>query len=72
MVNIPYRSSESLMAERIAVRAAALRRTAGAIVITLIAVVLVGVLLQERPLDTGGLHNLVPLDDPAVTWLFTA
>jgi hypothetical protein len=72
MVNIPYRSSESLMAERIAVRAVALRRTAGAIVLSLLAAVLIGVLLENRPLDTGALHDLVPLDDPAVTWLFTA
>jgi hypothetical protein len=72
MVNIPYRSSESLMAERISVRAAALRRTAGAIVLSLLAAVLIGVLLENRPLDTGALHDLMPLDDPAVTWLFTA
>jgi hypothetical protein len=72
MVNIPYRSSESLMAERIAVRASALRRTAGAVVLTLVAAAVIGVLLQKRPPDTGALHDLVPLDDPAVTWLFTA
>jgi hypothetical protein len=72
MVNIPYRSSESLMAERIAVRASALRRAAGAIVLSLVAAAVIGVLLQATPLDGGALHDLVPLDDPAVTWLFTA
>ena len=34
MVNIPYRSSESLIAERLSVRLSALRRTAGAIVLS--------------------------------------
>jgi hypothetical protein len=72
MVNIPYRSSESLMAERISVRLSAMRRTAGAIVLALLSAILLGVLLQNRPIDSNALHDLVPLDDPAVSGLFTA
>jgi hypothetical protein len=72
MVNIPYRSSESLMAERLSVRMAAHRRTAGAVVIALLAAVLIGILLQNTPQGSNALHDLVPLDDPAVSGLFTA
>ena len=72
MVNIPYRSSESLMAERLSVRMAAHRQTAGAVVSALVAAVLSGVLLQNTPPDSKALQDLVPLDDPAATWLFTA
>jgi len=72
MVNIPYRTSESLMAERISVRLSAMRRTAGVVVLTLLAAILLGVLLQNRPIDGKALQDLVPLDDPAVTGLFTA
>ena len=69
MVNIPYRSSESLAAERIAVRLSAMRRTAGALVLALIAALLLGTLLSRLPEDVGGaaLHDLVPLDDPGIT-----
>lgn len=72
MVNIPYRSSESLMAERMSVRLSAMCRTAGAIVLALLSAVLLGVLLHNTPIDGRALHDLVPLDDPAVTGLFTA
>jgi hypothetical protein len=72
MVNIPHRSSESLMAEAIALRTDAIRRTVTAIVVALLAAILIGALLQARALETGALHDLVPLDDPAVSWLFTA
>jgi|APAra7269096979_1048534.scaffolds.fasta_scaffold196841_2 hypothetical protein len=72
MVNIPHRSSESLMAEAIALRTDAIRRTVTAIVGALLAAILIGALLQARPADTNPLHDLVPLDDPAVSWLFTA
>ena len=37
-----------------------------------IAAILLGVLLQNRPIDGKALQDLVPLDDPAVTGLFTA
>ena len=74
MVNIPYRSSESLIAERLSVRLSALRRTAGAIVLALVTALLLGVLLEQLPAGFGSkaLHDLVPLDDPAVIGLFTA
>jgi hypothetical protein len=51
---------------------AAHRQTAGAVVIALVAAVLIGVLLQNTPPDSKALQDLVPLDDPAATWLFTA
>jgi hypothetical protein len=51
---------------------AAHRRTAGAVVIALLAAVLIGILLQNTPQGSNALHDLVPLDDPAVTGLFTA
>ena len=74
MVNIPYRSSGSLAAERIAVRLSAMRRTAGALVLALIAALLLGTLLSRLPEDVGGaaLHDLVPLDDPLALSTFTA
>ena len=74
MVNIPYRSSEALIAERISHRLSAMRRTAGAIVLALVTALLLGVLLEQLPAGFGGkaLQNLVPLDDPAITALFTA
>ncbi|GAB2178396.1 hypothetical protein [Dongia sp. agr-C8] len=72
MVNIPYRSSESLLEERISDRLSALRRTAGAIVLALIAALLLGTLLQHASIDGNALQDLVPLDDPAVAALFTA
>jgi hypothetical protein len=74
MVNIPYRSSEALIAERVSHRLSAMRRTAGAIVLALITALLVGVLLERAPADFlgKGLEGLVPLDDPAVAALFTA
>ena len=74
MVNIPYRSSESLIAERLPVRLSALRRTAGAIVLALVAALLVGTLLSRLPQDFGGpaLHDLVPLGDPLALSTFTA
>jgi hypothetical protein len=74
MVNIPYRSSESFVAERISVRLSAMRRTAGAIVLGLIAALLLGALLSRLPEGFGGsaLHDLVPLEDPAAMATFTA
>jgi hypothetical protein len=74
MVNIPYRSSESLAAERISVRLSAMRRSAGAVIFAIIAVLLLGAWLSHLPEGFGGkaLHDLVPLDDPAVGGLFTA
>ena len=74
MVNIPYRSSESLVAERLSIRLSAMRRTAGAIVLALVTALLLGVLLEQLPPGFGGkaLQELVPLDDPAVAALFTA
>ena len=74
MVNIPYRSSEALIHARISVRLSAMRRTAGAVVLGLIAVLLVGVLLSHLPEGFGGaaLHDLVPFDDPIALSTFTA
>ena len=74
MVNIPYRSSESLMAERISVRLSALRRIAGAIVLAAAVALILGVLLSRLPEDFGGagLQNLIPLDDPIALSTFTA
>ena len=74
MVNIPYRSADSLVAERISVRLSAIRRTAGAIVLALLAVLLLGALLSHLPEGFGGpaLHDLVPLDDPIALSTFTA
>ena len=74
MVNIPHRSSESLIAERISVRLSAMRRTAGAIVLALIVTVLLGTLLSRLPENFGGkaLHELVPLDEPIALATFTA
>jgi hypothetical protein len=72
MVNIPHRSSESLITEAISARAVAIQRTAGAIALALLALFLIGAVLQQHPLDTSAVQDLVPLDDPAVSWLFTA
>jgi hypothetical protein len=74
MVNIPYRSSESLMTERISVRLSAMRRTAGAIVLAFVVGLLVSTLLSRLPENFGGkaLHELVPLDDPIALATFTA
>ena len=74
MVNIPYRSADSLIAERISVRLSAMRRTAGAIVLAFIAALLLGALLSRLPEGFGGsaLHDLVPLDDPIAMATFTA
>jgi heme A synthase len=74
MVNIPYRSSESLMAERISVRASALRRIAGAIVLAIAAALILGALLSRLPAGFGqpGLQNLIPFDDPIALSTFTA
>jgi hypothetical protein len=72
MVNIPHRSSESLITEAISARATALQQTAGALVLALLAAFLIGAILQASPVETNALHDLVPLDDPAVSWLFTA
>ena len=74
MVNIPYRSSESFIAERISVRLSAMRRTAGAVVLALVTALLLGVLLDQLPIDFGGkaLEQLIPLDDPAAAAVFTA
>ena len=74
MVNIPHRSSESLIAERISVRLSAMRRTAGAIVLALIVTVLLGTLLSRLPENFGGkaLHDLIPLDEPTTLATFTA
>jgi hypothetical protein len=74
MVNIPYRSSESLAAERITNRLSAMRRTAGGIVLALVAALILGALLSHLPPGFGGaaLHNLIPLDDPIALSTFTA
>jgi len=74
MVNIPHRSSESLIAERISVRLSVMRRTAGAVVIAVIAALLLGAWLAHLPDDFGGpaLQNLIPLDDPIALSTFTA
>lgn len=72
MVNIPYRSSDAFLEQRIALRLSAMRRTAGAIVLALAAAILVGTLLQHAAIDGPGLRGLVPLDDPAVAAVFTA
>jgi hypothetical protein len=72
MVNLPHRSSESLMREAISRRAEAIQRTAGAIALTLLAALLIGAILQQQPPKSDALHDLLPLDDPAVSWLFTA
>ncbi|MDQ7249711.1 hypothetical protein [Dongia sedimenti] len=74
MVNIPYRSIDSLAAERISARLSAMRRTAGAVVLALIAALLLGTLLARLPDGFGGaaLHDLVPFDDPLALSTFTA
>jgi hypothetical protein len=74
MVNIPYRSSESLMQERISTRLSEMRRTAGAIVLAFVAALLLAVLLSRLPEGFGGsaLHDLLPLDDPSAMASFTA
>jgi ABC-type nitrate/sulfonate/bicarbonate transport system permease component len=74
MVNIPYRSSESLGAERISERLSSMRRTAGAIVLGLVVALLIGLLLSRAPLVIHGvgLEGLVPLDDTAIAAIFTA
>ena len=74
MVNIPYRSADSLATERISVRLSAMRRTAGAIVLALIAALILGALLSRLPEGAGGaaLQNLVPFDDPIALSTFTA
>jgi len=72
MVNIPYRSSESLIAARISERLSAMRRTAGAIVLALLAAVLIGILLQRVPAGGKNVLDFIPLDDPAVAAIFTA
>jgi hypothetical protein len=74
MVNIPHRSSESLIAERISARASAMTRTAGAIVLASIFALYLGVWLSRLPEGVGGkaLHHLVPLDDPIALSSFTA
>lgn len=74
MVNMPYRSSESLIGERISVRLSAMRRTAGAIVLALAAALILGALLSRLPEGFGGtgLQNLIPFDDPIALSTFTA
>jgi hypothetical protein len=74
MVNIPYRSSESLAAERISNRLAAMRRIAGAFVLALLLALALGLLLDRAPSAWmgKGLEGLVPLDDTAVAAIFTA
>jgi hypothetical protein len=74
MVNIPYRSADSLAAERISLRLSAMRRTAGAIVLALIVAVLLGALLSRLPEGIGGkaLHDLIPFDEPIALATFTA
>ena len=74
MVNIPYRSSESLIAAHVSEHDAPLRRTAGAIVLGFIAAMIVGALLAQLPEGFGGegLRNLIPLDDPIALSTFTA
>ncbi len=72
MVNIPYRSSESLMAERISDRLAVMRRTAGAFVLLYAAVLLLAAALAAAPDGVRILNDSLPLDDPAMAALFTA
>ena len=72
MVNIPYRSSESLMAERVAPRLAAMRRTGGAMALVFLVSWLLAAVLAALPEGTRVLHDLAPLDDPALAALFTA
>jgi hypothetical protein len=72
MVNVPYRSSDAFLAQRISVRLSAMRRTAGAILLAMLAALLLGALLQKASIEGGALNDLVPLDDPAVAALFTA
>lgn len=72
MVNIPHRSSESLLAERVSVRLSAMRRAAGSVVLALALALLLGALLRNAAIDGKALQDLVPLDDPAVAALFTA
>jgi hypothetical protein len=72
MVNIPHRSSESLMAEAVTLRLAEMRRTAGAVVLAFVVAWLLAALLGSLPEGTRLLHDLVPLDDPAMAAIFTA
>lgn len=74
MVNMPYRSSESLASAYVENHLRPMRRLAGAIALALIAILLIGVLLRHMPEGFGGkaLHDLVPLDDPLAAATFTA
>ena len=72
MVNIPYRSSETLIAEHLSAPLAAVRRTIAAVVLALIFAVLLGLVLEHVSVGGDTLRNLVPLDEPAVAALFTA
>jgi hypothetical protein len=74
MVNIPYRSSEALIAGTIEARFEALRRVGGAMLLALFAAVVLGSLLRSVPADAGGaaLRDLVPIGDAVAAASFTA
>jgi len=74
MVNVPYRSSDSLVVEHLTVRLRAMRRMAGAIVLAVVAAYLLALLLQTLPEGFGGkaLRDLVPTDNPLAAATFTA
>jgi hypothetical protein len=74
MVNMPYRSSETLIAGTIEARFEALRRAVGAVVLAVFAALVLGTLLQSVPADAGGaaLRDLAPVGDLVAAAGFTA
>jgi hypothetical protein len=69
MVNMPYRSSESLMVEHISLRHWLPPR---GMLLAFLAAFLIAALLFSLPSGTKVLHDLVPLDDPAMAAILTA
>lgn len=74
MANIPAGPAELPAAKRLAEQIAELQRTAGALVLALLAILALGGLIEGLPADVGGaaLHDLVPADDLAAASTFTA
>ena len=73
MVNIPHRSSESLMAETVQ-RLSPLRNLVDIAAYLLVAFLAAALILHQLLPGFGGkaLHDLVPVDDPVAAAGFTA
>jgi len=73
MVNMPHRSSESLMAEA-AQRFDPLRDVVDIVAYLAFALLAAALVLHQLPPGFGGqaLHDLVPVDDPVAAAGFTA